>query len=616
MSETIRLTAAQAVVRYLAAQRTVIEGAEAPLFAGVWAIFGHGNVAGMGEALYHARETLPTFRAHNEQGMALAAVAFAKAKNRRQMMACTTSIGPGAMNMLTAAGVAHVNRLPVLLLPGDVFANRGPDPVLQQVEDFNDATVGVTDCFKPVSRWWDRITRPEQLLTSLPRAIQVLTDPAECGPVTLALCQDVQAEAFDYPLSFFAPRVRATVRRPGADPDELARALAHLREAERPLVVAGGGVLHSEATETLAAFAARHRVPVAETQAGKSAVPWDHPQAVGSIGVTGTSVANTLAREADLILGVGTRLQDFTTGSRALVPGAAKLIQLNIQTFDSGKHGAVPLVGDAKRTLEDLSRALGDHAASAAWQARARALVAEWNAAVDRVTAPGNLELPTDAQVVGAVNRAAGDDGVVVCAAGGLPGELHKLWRAKKPNGYHMEYGFSCMGYEIAGALGAKMALPDREVFVMVGDGSYMMLNSELQTSVMLGQKLIVTVLDNRGYGCINRLQQVCGGAEFNNLIRDVDHKASESWIDFAAHARSLGAEAEKVTGIGELEPALERAKAAKGTYVVVIDTDPVPTTEEGGFWWDVAVPEVSQRPQVERAREGYLEARAAQAMG
>lgn len=613
---TIRLTAAQALVRYLAAQRTSIDGVDLPLFAGCWAIFGHGNVAGMGEALHQARETLPTLRAHNEQGMALAAVAYAKAMNRRRMMACTTSIGPGAMNMLTAAGVAHVNRLPVLLLPGDVFADRGPDPVLQQVEDFNDATVGVTDCFKPVSRWWDRITRPEQLLTSLPRAIQVLTDPVECGPVTLALCQDVQAEAFDWPESFFAPQLRATIRRPGADPEELARAAELLRRAERPLIVTGGGVLYSEATQTLAAFAGRHRIPVAETQAGKSAVAWDDPWAVGSIGVTGSSAANALAREADLILGVGTRLQDFTTGSRALLPGAARLIQLNVTPFDAGKHGAVPLTGDARRTLEELTAALQGYAAPAAWQARKTALVAEWNAAVDQVTAPGNLELPTDAQVVGAVNRAAGDDGIVVCAAGGLPGELHKLWRARRPNGYHLEYGFSCMGYEVAGGLGVKMARPDREVFVMVGDGSYMMMNSELQTSIMLGQKIIVTVLDNRGYGCINRLQQACGGANFNNLIRDVDHRADDSWIDFAGHARSMGAIAEKVTGIGDLELALERAKAAERSYVVVIDTDPMPTTEAGGAWWDVAVPEASPREEVAEAHAAYRKARATQAMG
>ena len=612
----VRLTAAQALVRFLAAQRTLVDGVELPLFAGCWAIFGHGNVAGIGEALHQARETLPTFRAHNEQGMALAAVAYAKAMGRRRMMACTTSIGPGAMNMLTAAGVAHVNRLPVLLLPGDVFASRRPDPVLQQIEDFNDATVGVTDCFRPVSRWWDRITRPEQLLTSLPRALGVLTDPVECGPVTLAMCQDVQAEAFNWPEELFAPRLHNPQRRPGADPDELGRAVALLREAERPLLVAGGGVLYSGAADALAAFAGRHRIPVAETQAGKSALVWDHPQAVGSIGVTGSSAANTLAREADLILGVGTRLQDFTTGSRALLPGSAKLIQLNVAPFDSGKHGAVPLTGDAKRTLDELSAALGPHAATPAWQARRAALAAEWNAAVDRATAASNVELPSDAQVVGAVNRAAGERDVVVCAAGGLPGELHKLWRAPRPGGYHMEYGFSCMGYEIAGGLGVRMARPAGEIFVMVGDGSYMMLNSELQTSVMLGQKLIVTVLDNRGFGCINRLQAACGGAPFNNLIRDVDHRADASWIDFAAHARSMGALAEKVTGIGDLELALQRARAADRTYVVVIDTDPKPTTKEGGAWWDVAVPEASPRAQVRAARKAYVEARAAQAMG
>ena len=459
----VRLTAAQALVRFLAAQRTLVDGVELPLFAGCWAIFGHGNVAGIGEALYQVRQSLPTFRAHNEQGMALAAVALRQGDEPPADDGLHDLDRAGCMNMLTAAGVAHVNRLPVLFLPGDVFANRRPDPVLQQIEDFNDATMGVTDCFRPVSRWWDRITRPEQLLTSLPRAMQVLTDPVECGPVTLAMCQDVQAEAFDWPEEFFAPRLHNTQRRPGADPDELARAVELLRGAERPLIVAGGGVLYQQAAaDAPRPSPRRHRIPVAETQAGKSAIAWDHPQAVGSIGVTGSSAANTLAREADLILGVGTRLQDFTTGSRALLPGTAQLIQLNITPFDSGKHGAVPLIGDARRTLEDLidgprryARALGLAGA------RRTALVAEWNAAVDHATAATNVELPSDAQVVGAVNRAAGEEDVVVCAAGGLPGELHKLWRARKPNGYHMEYGFSCMGYEIAGGLGVKMALPD-----------------------------------------------------------------------------------------------------------------------------------------------------------
>lgn len=608
---TIRLTAAQAVVRFLAAQRTVLDGQDAPLFAGCWAIFGHGNVAGMGEALFHARETLPTLRAHNEQAMALAAVAFAKARNRRQMMACTSSIGPGAMNMLTAAGVAHVNRLPVLLLPGDVFASRRPDPVLQQVEDWGDGTTSANDCFRPVSRYWDRITRPEQLLAALPRAVAVLTDPAQCGPVTLSLCQDVQAEAHDFPAALFEARTHR-IRRPAPDAEELAHAVRALRRAERPLIVAGGGVLYSEAAGTLQAFAARHAVPVAETQAGKGALPWNHPQAAGSIGVTGSSAANTMAREADLVLAVGTRLQDFTTGSRALLPGGPRLIQLNIQPFDAGKHGAAPLVGDARATLEALTVALGDHVSPLGWQARAAALTAEWTAAVDAATAPGNA-VPSDAQVLGAVNRAARPGDVVVCAAGGLPGELHKLWRTAAPGGYHLEYGFSCMGYEIAGGLGVKLAQPEQEVFVMVGDGGYLMMNSELQTSVMLGRKLIVTVLDNGGYGCIDRLQRACGGASFNNLLADVEARTDEARVDFTAHAQSLGAQAERVAGVRELEAALTRAREASRTYVIVIETDPAATTEAGGAWWDVAVPEVSQRPEVQAARAAYVAAREAQ---
>ncbi len=609
---TIRLTATQAIVRFLVAQRTLLDGRDAPLFAGCWAIFGHGNVAGMGEALFHARDALPTLRAHNEQAMALAAVAFAKARNRRQMMACTSSIGPGAMNMLTAAGVAHANRLPVLLLPGDVFASRRPDPVLQQVEGWEDGTISANDCFRPVSRYWDRITRPEQLLTALPRAVAVLTDPAQCGPATLSLCQDVQAEAYDFPAALFAVRTHR-IRRPAPDAEELAYAVHALRGAERPLIVAGGGVLYSDAAATLQDFAARHGIPVAETQAGKGALPWDHPCAAGAIGVTGSSAANALTREADLVLAVGTRLQDFTTGSRALLPGGSRLIQLNIQPFDAGKHGAVPLVGDARIALEALTAALGDHASPPAWQARATALMAEWTAAVDVATAPGNTVLPSDAQVLGVVNRAAWPGDVVVCAAGGLPGELHKLWRPAGPGGYHLEYGFSCMGYEIAGGLGVKLAHPGNEVFVMVGDGSYLMMNSELQTSVMLGHKLIVTVLDNRGYGCIDRLQRACGGASFNNLLADVDARSNGSWVDFAAHARSLGAQAEHVAGLAELEAALPRARASDRTYVIVIETDPAAATQAGGAWWDVAVPEVSARPQVQDARAAYVEARRSQ---
>ena len=605
---TTRLTAAQAVVRFLVAQRTMLDGVDVPLFAGCWAIFGHGNVAGMGEALFHARDTLPTLRAHNEQAMALAAIAYAKARGRRQMMACTSSIGPGAMNMLTAAGVAHVNRLPVLLLPSDVFANRRPDPVLQQVEDWADGTTSANDCFRPVSRYWDRIARPEQLIDALPRAAAVLTDPAACGPVTLSLCQDTQTEAYDFPEHLFHGRMHY-IRRPAPDADELMRVVHAFRRSRRPLIVAGGGVLYSQAAATLQAFAARHGVAVAETQAGKGSLAWDHPQAVGAIGVTGSAAANTLARETDLILAVGTRLQDFTTGSRALLSGGSRLIQLNIQPFDAGKHGSIALVGDAKVTLEALTAALGDYRSEPDWQQRAQRLGAEWTACVDAATAPGSTAVPSDAQVVGAVNRAAQPGDVVVCAAGGLPGELHKLWRTTGPGGYHLEYGFSCMGYEIAGGLGVKLAHPDCEVFVMVGDGSYLMMNSELQTSVMMGRKLIVTVLDNRGYGCIDRLQRACGGASFNNLVESVDGRANESWVDFVAHARSLGALAEQVDGLAGLAAALSRARAAGRTSVIVIATDPAATTSTGGAWWDVAVPEVSARPDVRQARDAYAEA-------
>ena len=390
---TIRLTAAQALVRYLAAQRCIVEGVELPLFAGCWAIFGHGNVAALGEALHDARDRLPTYRGHNEQAMALAAIAYAKAQNRRRMMAVTTSIGPGALNMVTAAAVAHVNRLPVLLLPGDTFASRRPDPVLQQLECFTDPTVTANDCFRPVSRWFDRITRPEQLLASLPRAIQVLTDPADCGPVTLALSQDVQAEAFEVPEAFFEPRVHRP-RRPAPDAEELAAAVALLRGAERPLIITGGGVHYSDAAESLQAFAAEHGIPVAETQAGKGALPWNHPQNAGAIGVTGAASANALARAADVILAIGTRLQDFTTGSRALFAPESRLVQLNIATFDAGKQGALPLVGDARRTLEALDAALGEQRAPAAWQARTRTLVADWGATVESVTAADNAADP------------------------------------------------------------------------------------------------------------------------------------------------------------------------------------------------------------------------------
>ena len=609
---TIRLTAAQAMVRYLSVQMTEVDGETLPLFAGCWAIFGHGNVSGMGEALHGIRDSFPTYRAHNEQAMAHAAIAYAKAMRRRRMMACTTSIGPGATNMVTACALAHVNRLPVLLIPGDVFANRRPDPVLQQVEDFGDGTVSASDCFRPVSRYFDRITRPEQIMPALERALQVLTDPAECGPVTLSFCQDVQAEAYAYPERFFETRLRR-IRRPHPDPVELAEAAAALRDAEKPVIVAGGGVLYSSAERDLAAFAERHGIPVVETQAGKSALPDSHPHCMGAVGCTGTEASNSLVAEADVVLAVGTRLADFTTGSAALIGAPdTKLVMLNVQSFDAGKFGALPLLADAKAGLAALTEALGEAKAPEAWASRMRDAKARWDETSAGYTGPTNAALPSDAQVIGAVQRVGRPSDVVVCAAGGLPGELHRHWKTGDALGYHLEYGYSCMGYEIAGGLGVKMALPHREVIVMVGDGSYLMMNSEIATSVMLGLKLTIVLLDNGGYGCINRLQAECGGAPFNNLLKDTRHVTLPA-IDFVAHARSLGAEARKVASLTELEAAFTEAREAAVTQVIVIDTDAGPSTEAGGFWWDVAVPQVSVRPAVGTAYEGYERQRSRQ---
>jgi len=605
---TVRLTVAQALVRALAAQWTPAAGDRRRVFAGVWAIFGHGNVAAVGEALYAARDVLPTLRAHNEQAMGHAAVAFAKASLRRRMMACTTSIGPGATNLVTAAAVAHVNRLPLLLLPGDVFATRAPDPVLQQVEDFGNGLVTANDCLKPVSRYFDRITRPEQLVTAFNRAMQVLTDPGECGPVTLALCQDVQAEAWDWPESFFAERLW-TVRRPPPDERQLAEAVQVLQAARRPLIVCGGGVLYSEAGNALRLFCERHAVSSCETQAGKSALPGSHPLNLGGVGVTGTAAANALAADADLILAVGTRLQDFTTGSATLFRSRGhRLIGLNVQPFDAWKHGALPLIADAREGLRRLSEALGDWRAEPTWAERARTERDAWQHTASRFTTAEKGSLPSDAQVIGAVQQAARDSDILVGAAGGLPGELHKHWRAEQPGGYHLEYGYSCMGYEIAGALGVKLALPEREVIVMVGDGSYLMLNSEIATSVRIGARLIIVLLDNGGFGCIERLQSATGNASFNNLLLGAG--AAGVGPDLVAHARSLGAHASRVQDLAGLAGALAAARDADRTTVLLIETDPAASTTAGGHWWDVAVPEVSERAEVRAAREHYEDAR------
>jgi 3D-(3,5/4)-trihydroxycyclohexane-1,2-dione acylhydrolase (decyclizing) len=516
-------------------------------------------------------------------------------------MAVTSSIGPGATNMVTAAALAHVNRLPVLFIPGDVFANRAPDPVLQQVEDFEDGTVSANDCFRPVSRYFDRITRPEHIMTALPRALRVMMDPATCGPVTLAFCQDVQAEAYDYPEAFFAPKVWR-FRRPQPDAGDLAEAIALIRAAQAPVIVAGGGVIYSDAEQTLADFATAHGIPVVETQAGKSALDCDHALNFGPVGVTGASSANIVCEAADLVIGVGTRFQDFTTGSWSLFKNPARrILSINVQGYDAAKHGAAQLISDAKVALELLGNALGSQKFTAN-----QGLRADWFAATAAVKAapgPGNA-LPTDMQVIGAVQRSASRATVVMGAAGTMPGELHKLWDAAA-GGYHMEYGFSCMGYEIAGALGIKMARPDADVICMVGDGSYMMANSELATAVMMGVPFTVVITDNRGYGCINRLQKGTGGAAFNNLLDDSYH-VNPSHIDFVAHAASMGARAVKAADIAGLEAALAEAKTSAIPMVIVIDTDPMPSTEAGGTWWDVAVPEVSVRPEVRAAREKY----------
>ena len=600
--KTIRLTAAQAMVRWLAAQQAE-DGSR--FIEGVWAIFGHGNVAGLGEALHGARDHLPTWRGHNEQTMAHAAIAYAKATKRQKAMAVTTSIGPGALNLVTAAAVAHVNRLPVLLIPGDVFANRAPDPVLQQIEDFQDGTVSANAAFKVVSRYFDRITRPEQIITALPRALRVMTDPAECGPVTLAFCQDVQAEAFDYPESFFTPKVWK-IRRPEPDQAELAEAIALLKGAKAPVIVAGGGVIYSQAEARLAAFATTHGIPVVETQGGKSALDHDHALNFGPVGVTGAASANAICEKADVVIGLGTRFQDFTTGSWSLFKNPArKILSINVQPYDASKHNSMSLVADARVALDRIGAALG----SQRFAAPDAGLKAAWVASTAAVkAAPSAVNaLPTDAQVVGAVNRAATPATVVMSAAGTMPGELHKIWDAAT-GGYHMEYGFSCMGYEIAGAMGIKMARPAADVICMLGDGSYMMANSELATAVMMGIPFTVVITDNRGYGCINRLQQGTGGAPFNNMLDDAYH-VNPSHIDFVAHAGSMGAIAVKAADIAELEAHLAHAKTATRPYVIVIDTDPAPSAAGGGTWWDVAIPEVSVRPQVEMARAGYEEA-------
>ena len=601
MTGTTRLTAAQAMFRWLSVQMN--EDGER-FIEGVWAIFGHGNVAGIGEALHGIGEKLPTWRGQNEQTMAHAAIAYAKTKRRRKAMAVTSSIGPGATNMVTAAALAHVNRLPVLLIPGDVFANRRPDPVLQQIEDFDDGTMSVTDCFRPVSRYFDRITRPEHLLSALPRAMQVMTDPANCGPVTLAFCQDVQAEAYDWPDSFFEEKTWR-IRRPEPDPREIDDVVAALKAASHPVIVAGGGVLYSGAERELLTFAKAHNIAVVETQAGKGAIDWKEKLNFGSPGVTGTDCGNQVAASADLVLGIGTRFQDFTTGSWTVFANPKrKLISVNLAGYDAAKHGAIPLVCDAKVALSRLSIALCNHRfADPDFPAR-DAWFKLSDGALAAPAQEGANFLPSDAHVIGAVLRQAGENTIAMCAAGTMPGALQVLWRAAA-GGYHMEYGYSCMGYEVAGAFGIKLADARKDVVCFVGDGSYMMANSELATAVMMRVPFTIVLTDNRGYGCINRLQQECGGAEFNNMYKDSNIEVQPQ-IDFVAHAGSLGAHALKVAGIAKLETELVAARARDIPTVIVIDTEALTGAGIGGGWWDVAVPEVGDTDTLKKARAHY----------
>lgn len=592
---------AQALVRHLAAQHIEIDGAERSLFGGVYAIFGHGNVSCLGEALHEARDILPTWRGQNEQSMALAAAAYAKAHLRRRIMVATSSIGPGATNMITAAAVAHTNRLPVLFLSGDTYQHRLPDPVLQQVEHFYDPTITVNDAFKPVSRYWDRLSHPAQLIQSLPAAIAAMLDPADCGPAFLGLPQDVQGAAYDYPAAFFDRRTHR-IRRIRPDRREIARAAALLQAAERPLVIAGGGVQYSLATRELTAFAERHGIPVVETIAGRACMLHEHPLNCGPIGTTGSDSANTLAGAADVVLAIGTRLQDFTTGSWTVFGRGAKIIALNVARGDAGKHMAAPIVADAREGLADLDAALGAWRSDSGWTDRARSQKESWIAGIALRTAPSNA-IPSYAQVIGAVNRLCRPTDRVLTAAGGLPAELAANWLAKGIATVDIEFGYSCMGYEIAGGWGARMAQmeigSDGETIVLVGDGSYLMSNSDIYSSVLSGRKLIVVVCDNGGFAVIDKLQRNTGNVSFNNLIGDCRHVGDPVYLDFAAHARAMGARAETISGMAEFDAVFARARASDRTFVIEVKVDANSWTEDGHAWWEVGMPEVSRRPEV-----------------
>jgi 3D-(3,5/4)-trihydroxycyclohexane-1,2-dione acylhydrolase (decyclizing) len=608
-----RLTVAQAIVRFLQNQYSARDGNEFRFIAGCFGIFGHGNVAGLGQAL-EQDPGLRYYLCRNEQAMVHTAAAFAKTSFRMRTLACTTSVGPGATNMVTGAALATVNRLPVLLLPGDIFARRNVAPVLQQIESTTSQDHSANDCFKPVSRYWDRIQRPEQILTALPEAMRVLTSPAETGAVTICLPQDVQAEAYEFPDEFFRKKIW-TIPRPRCDQTLLRQAADWLRTAKKPLIVAGGGVLYSEASRALAIFAAATGIPVAETQAGKGSLPFDHPQEVGAIGVTGTPGANILAREADLVIGIGTRYSDFTSASKtAFQNPKVRFININVAEFDAYKHAATPLTGDARVTLQELGAAVTGHAVDEAYEAVVARFRADWETEVHRIYAIRRDPPISQGEVIGATNRISAANDVVVCAAGSLPGDLHKLWRTRTPGGYHMEYGYSCMGYEIAGGLGIKMGDPSREVYVMIGDGSYLMMAQEIVTSLQEGYKLNIVLLDNHGFSSIGGLSRSSGNEGMGTNYR---YRRGEKYdgelllVDFVANAASLGAHAVRARTYDELVAALTAARSLKETNVIVVETaydERVPGYES---WWDVPIAEVSERESVQEARKKYDVARA-----
>jgi 3D-(3,5/4)-trihydroxycyclohexane-1,2-dione acylhydrolase (decyclizing) len=617
---TVRLTAAQALIRFLASQHVERDGVEHRFFGGCFGIFGHGNVAGIGEALYASPELLTYYQSRNEQAMVHAAVGYARMRNRLGALVCTSSIGPGATNMLTGAAVATVNRLPVLLVPGDVFASRRPDPVLQQLEVPWAGDVSVNDCFRPVSRYFDRIWRPEQVVPAALQAMRVLVDQAETGAVTLAFPQDVQAEAYDFPEDFLRKRTWR-VGRPLPDEAALAEAAARIRAARRPLIVAGGGVIYSEATGTLRRLCEDTGMPVGETQAGKGSLPYDHPSALGAIGVSGTFAANRIASEADVVVGVGTRWTDFTTASKTAFRNPdVRFVNVNVASFDAAKHAGLALVGDARATLERLAELLRGFAVDDGCRAEAARLSADWDAEVGRLYSLGHEPLPAQSEVIGAVNTFSAPSDVVVCAAGSMPGELHKLWRTRDPKGYHVEYGYSCMGYEIAGGLGVKLAAPEREVYVLVGDGSYLMLPGELVTSIQEGLKLTIVLVDNHGFNSIGSLSRSVGTDGFGTQYRyrhdgslGLDSDASPAPVlplDLAANAESLGAHAIRAGSIEELRSALAEAKHVDRTVVIAVEVDRYEGVPGYESWWDVPVAEVSKAEAVRAAREEYEAAR------